>query len=145
MLVKINIVVCSNKTESRIHPRKAAPSLKPYPSMEVQARRSAAPWHASQAHACGDYDDDAEALNSVAIRPMRAGIRMALLEAPGRVYKRRCTAACRKTSKTSETSETSENKKTSGRKASHRARVASRREFLFLFHCIIHSHRVRLL
>jgi len=36
-----------------------------------------------------------------------------------------------------------ENKKTSEkaseRKASHRARVASRREFQFLFHCIIHS------
>ena len=35
----------------------------------------------NQAHACGDYYNAAEALNSVAIKPMRAGIRMALLQA----------------------------------------------------------------
>ena len=35
----------------------------------------------NQAHACGDYYDAAKALNSVAIKPMRAGIRMALLQA----------------------------------------------------------------
>ena len=93
MLVKINIVVCSLSVRIK---------LEPYPSKEGRSKPEAVYIHGgasqaspqlrgmrgNQAHACGDYYDAAKALNSVAIKPIRTGMRTALLEAPGRIYKR---------------------------------------------------------
>ena len=64
----------------------------------------------NQALACGDYYDAAEALNSVAIKPLRTGMRTALLEAPGRVYKRRSSAASKGDIKRHRTSESTSEK-----------------------------------
>ena len=104
------LVICLNKTGAIL---KSVSIKEPYPYKEAHSKPKAISVQGStsqkfpqlrgmrgnQAHAFGDYYHAAEALNSVAIKPIRIRMRTSLLEALGRVYKRCSSAASSETSK----------------------------------------------